>query len=570
MPPAASSPSVITRASQLVAGQRRIGELLLTSLLINVVGLAMPLAMLQVYDRILPNANVATLDLLVLGVGAAIVVEMFLRHLREDIANTIAARFESRGQVESLTRLLRMPMSEFERVGGGTHLERLTAVDQMRDQVGGRAFLALMDLPFVGIYLGVIYFLGQKLVLIPVGLALLFAIITVIQSIFLRRVVEETSQQDERRHNFMIETLGGIHTVKALAAEAQMLRRFERLLENTIGQRRKAALRTSSVQISAALFSQATSVILVAGGALLVMDNRMTVGSLAACTMLAGRITPIIQGALGVWQRHQTTQVAQRRVASTLAIPDATQRPPFPPASGAARLVLENLTYGTHGTDNAVLNNVNLTLEPGDCISLRGGNGSGKSLLLWLMTGQISPDKGRVLLDGTDLGTVDPSSLDAHIGYVSDQGQLLQGTLIENLTLFDRDREAAAMAVAEELGLNDVAAYLSQGFEARLGGRIADILPRGVVQRVAIARVLTHDPRLILFDDAAMLLDGSAETLLMDAIRRRKGTHTLVIVSHRPSTLKIADRHFEVVDGTLKESPLPGRPVLPPAGGPIS
>lgn len=562
-----SSAGTVTRASQLVAGQRHLAELTLASLLINVVALAMPLAMLQVYDRILPNANIATLDLLVLGVGIAIGVEIFLRHMRENLAAGIAARFEHRGHVQSLTRLLRMPMADFEKDSGGSHLERLTAVDQLRDQVGGRSFIALIDFPFVFVYLGLIFFLGQELVLVPLALAGLFAAIALVQGLLLQKVVEETSLQDERRQNFMIETLGGIHTVKALAAEAPMLRRFERLLENAIGGRRHVALRNASVQMMAALFSQVTTVLVVAGGALLVMDGRMTTGSLAACTMLAGRITPVVQGGLSVWLRRQTLRVARRRVDSTFAIPDAGTRPALPLVPGAARVELCGVSHGARNDGQPVLRDIDLTLEPGDSISIRGGNGSGKSLLLWLMTGQITPDYGAVAIDGTDLSTVDPASLHRHIGYLSDQGDLVQGTLLENLTLFDRDREAVAMKVAAELGLNDVAAYLSQGFEAKLGGRIADILPRGVVQRIAIARVLAQEPRLILFDDAAMLLDGSAENLLMDAIRRRKGTCTLVIVSHRPSTLKTADRHFEIVDGCLMERPLGDRPMVAAAGG---
>lgn len=555
------SAGTVTRPSQLVAGQRHLVELTLASLLINVVALALPLAMLQVYDRILPNANIATLDLLVLGVGIAMVAEIFLRHMRESIAAGIAARFEHRGHVQSLTRLLRMPMADFEKDGGGSHLERLAAVDQLRDQVGGRSFIALIDFPFVFVYLGLIFFLGHELVLVPLALAGLFAAIALVQGLLLQKVVEETSLQDERRQNFMIETLGGIHTVKALAAEAPMLRRFERLLENAIGGRRQVTLRNASVQMMAALFSQLTTVLVVAGGALLVMDGRMTTGSLAACTMLAGRITPVVQGGLSVWLRRQTLRVARRRVESTFAIPNAGIRPALPNASGAARVTLSGVSHGVRTDGQPVLRNIDLTLEPGDSISIRGGNGSGKSLLLWLMTGQLTPDKGSVAIDGIDLSTIDPTSLHRHIGYLSDQGDLVQGTLLENLTLFDRDRETVAMKVAAELGLNDVAAYLSQGFEAKLGGRIANILPRGVVQRIAIARVLVQEPRLLLFDDAAMLLDGAAENLLMEAIRRRKGACTLVIVSHRPSTLKTADRHFELVDGRLLESALE-RPVV--------
>lgn len=553
---------------ELVAGQRHIGELTLVSLLINVLGLALPLTMLQVYDRILPNSNTATLSLLTLAVGVAILVEVGLRQVRDVTVAKVAARFEHRGHAETLARLLRMPMNDFSRQGGGSLLERLAAVDQMRDQISGRSYIALIDFPFIFLYLGMFWFLGGMLVLIPAGLALAYAVLTLVQAAMLRGRVEDNAIQDERRYNFMLETLSGIHSVKALAAEAQMQRRFERLLENAVDGRRKLAVRNAGVQLSAALFSQTSTVLTVAGGALLVIDQHMTTGGLAACTMLAGRAAPAIQAAMGVWVRRQTLRVARQRMTDTFAIPHARIGAQLPAPARPVRLELKGVRFGKRRSGEPLLDGIDLTLEPGESISIRGDNGCGKTVLLWLMSGQLRPDAGEVLVDGVDLASVDRFNLHYHIGYLPDHGELIQGTFLENLTMHHRDREQAAMQLADELGLGDIAAYLPQGYDTKLGGRIADILPRGVVQRIAIARVLALRPRLILFDDANTLLDGSAETQLMDAIKRRKGKATLVVVSHRPSSLRAADRHFVLDGGRLTETPLPTPPfAAAPAGG---
>lgn len=558
------SASAITypkRVSDLIAGQRHTGELLLASLLINALGLALPLTMLQVYDRILPNSNTATLTLLTIAVGVAILTEMLLRQLRDAVVVKVAARFEHRGHCETLGRLLRMPMAEYSRQGGGSLLERLSAVDQMRDQVSGRSFIALIDFPFVFLYLGIFYILGGGLVAVPAALAAAYAVTTLAQAWLLRDRVEANAIQDERRHNFMLETLSGVHTVKALAAEAQMQRRFERLLENAVDGRRRVAVRQASVQIMGATFGQLTTVLTVAGGALLVIDQTMTIGGLAACTMMAGRMAPAVQAAFGVWVRRQSLRVARQRLAATLAIQPAQVAAQLPAPDGPLRLEVRGVRFGKRRNGEPLLDGIDLALEPGETISIRGDNGCGKSVLLWLMAGQLSPEAGQVLVDGVDLAGVDRFHLHNHIGYLPDHGELVQGTFLENLMLFNREREWPAMQVADELGLGDIAAYLPQGYDTRLGGRIADILPRGVVQRIAIARVLALQPRLILFDDANTLLDGNAETLLMEAIRRRKGQATLVVVSHRPSTLRVADRHFVLADGRLSEMPLPMMPI---------
>ena len=556
----------VSGPEQLVSGQRHLFELFSASFFINIVALALPLSMLQVYDRILPNQNTATLDLLVLGVLSAIFLEVMLRTLREGIAGLVSARFEHRGHYESLYRLLSLPMAQFEKGGSGTHLERLSSIDKLRDFHGGKMLLALADLPFVGIFLLVLMFLGGWLVFVPIIIAAVFVYVSLKQSDHLRRITEETGEQHERRFNFVLETLSGIQTVKALSAESQMLRRFERLLEGSMPGRRDLAVRQGAVQMMGAVFTQTLTVCTVALGAILVVDQQMTVGSLGACTMLAGRIAPPVQAALSVWLRRQSNVLAEQRVAETFTIARESAREPLTITQGV--LTLEGVCHGHRSDGSWLLNDVSLTLKPGDSISIRGANGSGKSLLLWLMTGHLTPEKGRVLIDGQDLSQVRRDELWQAASLLSEQGEVVEGTFLENLTLFDLERERQALSVSEELGLNEVASSLAQGFDAPLGGKIGSSLPRGVIQRIAIARVFALSPAVFLFDDANTLLDGASDQLLMKAIERRMESHVFVIVSHRPSTLRIARCHYEFVDGRLlpvEESR--GGGSLPPSSG---
>ncbi len=559
----------INRPHHVVRGQRYMLELVMSSILINLMALALPLALLQVYRRILPNHSVDTLTALALGVGAALMIEASLRQLREYIAGWIAARFEHRAHIEALRRLLHMPMARYETQGSGSYVERLGAIDQIRDQVGGRSLVAMVDLPFVLIFLGVMAALGGVLVLVPAGLMVVFAIVVFLSGPGMRRLVDSNTELAERRQNFMLETLRGIHGVKAMAAESQMIRRFERLLEQATTGRAKLSLSHAAVNSIGAMFSQMSVVLVVAGGAILAIQGHLTVGAMAACTLLAGRVIPPVQAALQVWLRRQTLRAARQRVDSLFAMPDPTleeKRPPMPPVKGF--ITLDNIVHGQSREGHPLLDGVTLELQAGECISIQGGNGSGKSLLLWLMTGQLLPDDGRVLVDGHDLAEYDPRTLYRRIGFMSEHGELIQGTLLDNLTMLDPAREEAALAAAEEVGLNEVAASLAQGYDAELGGKIGAALPAGVIQRIAIARVLAMEPAVLLFDDANSQLDGPSDRLVMEALKRRMGRHTIVVISHRPSTLKLGQRHFRLAEGRLEDIGQPGpAPVTAGAAG---
>lgn len=306
-------------------------------------------------------------------------------------------------------------------------------------------------------------------------------------------------------------------------------------------------------------------------GSSLVLDHRLTVGGLAACTMLAGRSLSPVQKALGIWTRFQTIRLARARLNEIFELPleASAGLPRLPPIGGAVRM--DNVHFRFNDKSPEIMKGLSVEIAAGECVAIGGGNGSGKSTLLALMIGAVRPTEGRVLLDGYDLAQVDPASVKSQVAYLPQAGTLFQGTILENVTMFrpeltDRAYEAAAM-----LGLDDVVKTMAQGYDTKVGDGAFDALPRGIKQRIAVARALVCQPRVVLFDEANTGVDGVGDQYLKTCLEGLKGKCTMVLVTHRPSLVKLADRVFDFKDGVLTErmqvtqAPPPPQPAPAPA-----
>ncbi|WP_170244970.1 peptidase domain-containing ABC transporter [Pararhodospirillum oryzae] len=540
-------------------------DLMITSFFLNLLSLALPVALLQVYDRIVPNSSMQTLALLVIGVLTALALEALLRIGRSYATGWEGARFEHRMGNASFACLLGADLMAVQRKGSGVLLEEMSALKSVKEYYGGQAATSLLDLPFVFIYLGVTWFLGGPIVLVPLGMLVIFALVAVRSGIRLRKAIEDHQTSNDRKLNFIIEVLSNIHATKAMAMESLMMRRFERLQESCATASFAVAERNAISIAQGAFFSQLTMVLVSTYGALLVMDNRLTIGQLAACTLLSGRSLQPLQRVAGLWTRFQTIHIGRERLRRILSLPvDAAETlPPLPELRGHVVLEQAHFTYG--GEDQEVVRGIDLEIRPGECIGIVGANGSGKTTLLSLINGTLRPTRGRVTLDGLDLRAYQPSSYKEQIGTLPQDGQLFKGSILENITMFDPDRRERALQVADDLGLTDVVAALPMGFETMVGDGAYDTLPTGLRQRLAIARALLHEPRVILFDEANSSVDSVGDTYLRAALERLKGRCTMVVVSQRPSLLRMTDRVYQLSMGTLVER-VEGAEA--PAGGP--
>lgn len=539
------------RLSSLSTLKANTFDLAVASLFLNILGLAMPMSLLQVYDRILPNKSTGTMVLLLLGVLGALALETVLNFGRSWVTGWVGARFEHKAGCEALRRLVMTGIDHFEKEGSGVHLERMNSLGTVREFYAGQALLTLMDLPFALLYLGLVAMMGGHLVLVPIVLLVAFGIAAMKVGTSLRDAIQKRITADDRRFNFIIEVLGGIHSVKAMSMEAQMVRRYERLQEGCAEGYYRVALKSANALGVSSFFSQMTTIAVAAFGSLLVMDGTMTTGGLAACSLLAGRAMAPLQKALGVWTRFQTFLLARERLDEIFKLPEeaAAGLPKLESARG--RLQLENVSFRFNDKSPDVISDASITIEEGECVAILGGNGSGKTTLLTLMQGALRPRSGRLLLDGEDVTGFDPQSVRDKIAYLPQMGVLFQGSILQNITMFRPELDDVAVETAALLGLDEVVSTMPMGFDSNVGDGAYDSLPRGIKQRIAIARALVNNPRIVLFDEANTAVDSAGDNFLRVWLERAKGKRTLVLVTHRPSLVKLADRSFDLDHGRL-------------------
>jgi ATP-binding cassette, subfamily C, bacterial LapB len=523
--------------------------LLLASAGTNLLALALPIFILQIYDRVLPNGATTTLFVLIVGLAIALMFDAALRALRAHVAAWNGARFEHSVRYRAVERLLRAPLDHFERDTPGSYLERINAVGSMRDFHASQLLLAAVDLPFALIFLTLIAYLGSWLVLVPLILLVIFSILAVAVGQALRRSATTRVETDKRRYDFIIEALSGIHTIKALALNAAMLRRAEPLQEESAFAVERVMYQSALAQTLGGLFSQINLVMLVAFGALLVLDGRMTMGALAACTLLSGRALQPLQTAMGLWANFQAIRVARAGIAEIMAMPSEKADRTFAPEI-AGVLELRDLTF-RHDTQGPVLiEGVTLAVRPGEIIGIDGDTGSGKSTLLLLMLGLLQPERGSVHVDSNDAAKIDPDWLRQHVALLSRDGTVFGGTILDNLTNF-REGECVneALYLSYLVGLDDAVKRLPEGFDTRIGA--GEVLPAGLRQRIAIVRELVKQPKIILFDDADHALDADASRRLVELLRQAGRRCAIVLVSAKPQIMQLAQRRYRLSRGKL-------------------
>lgn len=543
-------------------------ELAASAVAANLLSLALPILVLQVYDRIIPNHASSTLILCLIGMAVVLALDAFLNIARSYVIGWNAARSQHELNTMALSRLICSDTDAFERNSAGSYIQSLRSIDTLRGFYGGQTLFLWIDVPFALVFLGLIALIGGSIVFAPILILIVVAGLARWSGIALRDALEERSGNDSRRHSFMIDALAKVGTAKALGMESLLVRRYERLQSQSAKANYHSVLYSVLARSVGVMMSQVMMVVVAAAGSTMVIAGTLSIGSLAACTLLAGRIGSPLMRLLGIWTQYQSVAIAHRQLTDLLNIPQERigvplQAGPVPldqesPSDAAPSLTgaieFQNLTFRYTGQKRPVLHNINLSIEPGSTVGITGPNTSGKSTLLHLMAGLLHPESGRILMDGREVGDYTPHALRSQICYLPQHPVMFEGTILENLTTFrTEERLDRAFAMAQALGLSDSIARLPEGFDTRIGNGLADGLPVGLRQRIGVARALTAvaKPKFILFDEANALLDRSSDDLLIRMLRQHKGLATIVIISHRPALLALADRLLEIEEGEL-------------------
>ncbi|WP_338847774.1 ATP-binding cassette domain-containing protein [Massilia sp. W12] len=528
----------------------------LAALLANLLAVVLPMAMLQIMDRVVANKSLDTLFFLVLGILLAILLEEILRSMNGMITAWLGARFEHAMSNRALAHLLYMPLETYQKQESGSYSEKIQAASRVAEFYSGQALLVLFDLPFSLLFLGLIMFIGGPLAILPLILLMVFGLVVIRFARWLRQLIIERQNLDERRFSFLEEVLANIVSVKVMALEPQLQRRYERLEEANAGMGQSLTHANNLAASMGGLFAQLMIIGIIFGGSLLVMRGNMTPGALSACMMLSVRALQPLTRSLAVWLRYQLFIEARQRLDQILHQPVAQEmgRPALLPLQQNLRLQDVCMQKENGQT---LFQHLSLELAAGECIAISGDSGSGKSCLLSLLNGSLRPAQGRVQIDGVDLHSFDVASVAQEIGLLAQRPTIFSGTVLENMTMFQPGLNREAQQIAVQLGLERIVAAMPMGYETRLSEGVTEIIPEGVRQLICMVRVMVQKPSVLLFDEANTSLDMDADRLLQNYLRSQQGKMAMVLVTHRPSLAALATRRLYLYDGALHTEAAP-------------
>jgi ATP-binding cassette, subfamily C, bacterial LapB len=538
-------------------------ELALLSLFVNLLALAAPIFVLQVYDRVIFHAGLTTLEALAIGMAAVILFDFILRQARARLLQGVALGFDVGLGRRLFEKVASLPLRLLESRPSHSWQFLFRDLETVRNTVSGATMLALVDLPFIIFFLALILWLAPPLAWVFGGVILAFIGLAVWNALAIGQASLAERQAGMRRDRLLNEIVLGRGAMKALALMRPLQARWEADHAGAIrAALKRGGLADGSMNLSAGL-STAATVALTGVGALAILDQEMTVGALVAANLLASRFIAPLSQLVANWRAYSGFRESAKRLADILAEPgervEATIDRPRP----TGRVQLENIQFrytplgvaggAPGGVPEAapVLDKISVRFGPGGMHGIVGANGSGKTTLLKVIQGLYAPDQGRVLLDEGDIAQYSRAQLAAWIGYVQQDGFLFSGTVRENIARFQEDvTDAEILKVAELSDAHGFISELPDGYGTELaegGGRLST----GQRQRIIIARALLGDPPVLLLDEPTSNLDRQAETNLAERLRRLAADHTIVVVTHSPKLLGACDSVTVMAKGQI-------------------
>ncbi|MCA3643944.1 MAG: type I secretion system permease/ATPase [Methylobacterium sp.] len=539
----------------LVRYRGLIGDVLAASFVLQLFALATPLIFQVVIDKVLVHRGLTTLDVLGIALAAIVVFECLLGGLRAYVFTHTTNRVDVELGAKLYRHLLALPLAYFESRRVGDTVARVRELETIREFLTSSAVTLLIDVFFTVVFLVVMWFYSPWLLLVVLAAIALYVLICVVVTPPLRRRIDERFRRGAESQAFLVESVTGVMTLKAAAVEPQMQTRWERLLSAYV----RAGFDAAKLQIwggqAIQLVSKLSTVLVLFIGARLAIGGQLSVGELVAFNMLAARVAEPVLRLAGLWTQFQEARVGVQRLGDILNSPtEATFQPSrsaLPTIRGAVTFDDVTFRYAIGGRE--VLRGVSISANPGEVIGIVGPSGSGKSTLTKLVQRLYVPESGRVLVDGVDLALVDPAWLRRQIGVVLQENLLFNRTVRENIALADPGAPMEAVIQAARLaGAHDFILELSQGYDTLIEERGAN-LSGGQRQRIAIARALITNPRILILDEATSALDAESEAIIHANMRQIVQDRTVLIIAHRLSAIRIAQRIVTLEAGEITE-----------------
>ncbi|MEH2105288.1 type I secretion system permease/ATPase [Nostoc sp.] len=529
-------------------------EVLLASFTLQLLGLTTPLITQVVIDKVMVQGSLPTLDVMAIALLCVAIFESILGILRLFIFTHTARRLDLSLSAQLFRHLMRLPLAYFESRRVGDTIARVQELEQIRQFLTGTALTVILDSIFAVVYLALMFYYNVPLTFVALAVLPLFATLTIVATPILRNWLNETFNRSADSQSFLVETITGIHSVKAHAAEPVARDRWEGLFARFIRTGFKAST-TSNISSNLGDFLTNFSTMLILWfGAKLVIEQKLTIGQLVAFQMLSGRVTGPLLRLVQLWQNLQQVLLSVDRIGDILNVsPEAELGTGLvlPPLKG--QVTFEQVFFRYRPNFEAILRGISFNAEPGQFVGIVGRSGSGKSTLSKLLQRLYQIESGRILIDGFDIKSADLASLRQQVSVVLQEDFLFNGSILENITLGTPDITAEQVVEAARLAVaHDFISQLPYGYETNVGER-GTALSGGQRQRIALARLFLSQAPILVLDEATSALDSETEQQVLQNLQKISANRTVFLIAHRFAPLKRADLILVLEQGVIAE-----------------
>ena len=529
------------------------GQVLVAAAITSFLGLSTSLFIMVVYDRVVPNEAIESLIALTIGVLIALAFDFIIKTLRAQFVDKAGKRADARMSRLIFDKILNMRLDN-RRQKSGAMASIVREFDTLREFFTSATLVAVVDLPFIFLFIWVISLISGPLAVVPLIAVPLVIMSGIVIQPFLARIAESSMQTNMSKQSVLVETLNGLETVQATGSGRLMRRRFEEASDAQSDLSLKNRMLSNFAINSAASIQQLAQIATIFFGVFLIQGGTITMGAMIAAVILGGRaLAPLSQLASAMSRANGARQAY--RALSAVMNDDADQqaqtrsRLSRPYLSGAVEF--KNVSYTFPGASSPIIRNLSLKIPTGQKVAIVGRMGSGKSTMSRLISGLIEPSEGAVLIDGVDLRQIDKSDIRRNVGVMLQDTWLFSGTVKENLQMgFYEYDDAHLLNIAKLSGVDDFVASHPQGYDMELRER-GEGLSGGQRQSINLARALLHDPNLLVLDEPTSSMDTATEKSVIGRLKAWAGARTLVMVTHRNTLLELADRVLVMDQGAI-------------------
>ncbi|WP_413683486.1 peptidase domain-containing ABC transporter [Prochlorococcus sp. MIT 1011] len=532
-------------------------QVFLASFVVQLFGLANPLMIQVIIDKVISQRSLDTLQILGLALVVVTILGGILSSLRTFLFNETTNRIDTRLGAEVIDHLLRLPLGYFDRRPVGELGSRIAELEKIRNFLTGQALSTILDAIFSLIYIVVMVIYSWLLTLIALGVVPIQIMITIIGTPLIRRQIRDVAQENAVTQSHLVEVLTGIQTVKAQNIERVSRWKWQELYSTYVAKSFQKTITGTALGETSQVLQQLSQLLVLWVGATLVLNGQLSLGQLIAFRIISGYVTQPLLRLSTIWQNVQELRVSFERLSDIVDTPEETSladqaKIPLPSIDGSVEF--EDVCFKFSPGQPDILKKVSLSIKQGQFVGIVGQSGSGKSTLMKLLPRLYKPNSGRIKIDEYDIDKVELYSLRRQIGIVPQEPLLFAGTINENIAL--TDPEAASddiVKVSKIASAHDFIMELEDGYSTNVGERGAG-LSGGQKQRIAIARTLLSNPKLLIMDEATSALDYETERKVCEGLKDSCKNSTVFFITHRLSTVRKADLIVMLHQGSIVET----------------